>query len=266
MVLYTGGELGGTVAIGANGLADGIGDVSPFGHEQVRAGGGLGPALDDRLQMALRHGEDQIGVANQLFGERLRFVPRKVEALLAHNLNGFGRGGATRGRGDAGREDDYAVGVEVVHRAAQAFGQAFAHQDFCHGAAAGVASAYEEHHDAGEATERGFGDDAFAEDFEGVLFDADDGRRLAVAARAVVENHGDVAIEVLQHFLGGRGVWLAAAVGARQDDRAGEHSQDGLRHRVGGDAEADRTVWRYDFTNFARELGDETVAVLVVDD
>ncbi len=230
MVLYTSGELGGAVAVRAYGLTDGIGDVGAFGHQQSRAGCGFRPALDDRLQMTLRHGEDQIRMANELFRERLGFVTREVEALLAHDLHGFGGGGATGGGGEAGGHDDDAVGVEFVHRAAEAFGEAFAHEDFGHGAAAGVASADEEHHDAGQAAERGFADDAFAEDFEGVLFDADDGGWLAVAAWAIVEDHGDVAIEILQHFLGGRRVWLTAAVGARQHDGAGEHSQDGLRH------------------------------------
>ena len=87
----------------------------------------------------------------------------QVEAVLAHHLHGFGRRRATgRGR-DAGRHHHDAAILQLVELALQAFGQLCAHQQLGHRAAARVAGADEQHHDAGQPLERRFADDAFAQ-------------------------------------------------------------------------------------------------------
>ena len=74
------------MAVRADALADGVGDVDAIRRHQTGAGGRARPAFDDRLQMTLSQGQDHVGVANQLFGEGLSFVARKVEALLDKNV------------------------------------------------------------------------------------------------------------------------------------------------------------------------------------
>ena len=127
---------------------------------------GVRPAIDDRLHVALRHRQNQIGVAHELFGERLGFVPRQVEALLAHHLHGFGRWRAAGRGGDAGRHDDHAVSSSSSSVHFKRLAKLVAHQQLGHRAAAGVAGANEQHHDAGQPPQRGFADDALAEHLE----------------------------------------------------------------------------------------------------
>ena len=93
--------------------------------------------------------------------------------------------------------------LQLVQRALQALGQTLAHQQLGHRAAARVAGANEQHHDARQPPQRRFADDALAQNLELIVLDAHDRRRLPVAARTVVEHHGHVAVEASHDFLGG---------------------------------------------------------------
>ncbi len=62
--------------------ADGIGDVTARGVQEHGAFGGVGEVADDRVAMAAREREQQVSVADELLGQRLRLMAAEIDTQL----------------------------------------------------------------------------------------------------------------------------------------------------------------------------------------
>ena len=227
----------------------------------------FGPALDDRLQMALRHRQNQVGVANELLGERLRFVPRQVEPLLAHHLHRFGRRRTTGRCRDAGRHHRRRRGLPT-RRASSS--RLLARLSRMSSSAIGLRHVLpvqtNEHHDAGQPLQRRFADDALAEDLELIVRSRAPPTTAGRSGRSVVEHQRHIAVEILDDFLGGDGIGLPAAVRAGEHDRTRSIRSTSCDMSLAGTRRPIGAVRRDDIAHRLRQLSDQTFPMLVVDD
>lgn len=133
-----------------------------------------------------------------------------VESGASHGEDGgLGGGHASAGEG-AGAEDVDFVAREVLEAAIEFLSDYFSSEGLGHRGTAGISATDEEDREGGEFFESAAVDDAFAEDFIGVVGDFNDGGGLLVAGGAAIEDEIDPIAEILFDL---RGIGSGGQVG-----------------------------------------------------
>ncbi len=215
-------DLAGTTAVGVDRTANGVDHVAAVGGKHRQPATSLGKLRKDCGPVGSSHREDDVCLGHERLRERLALVAAKVAPHFSHRLDRSHARGPSPPSGESGTGDHHPVPLDLVWFAAQTFCGHDAEERLGHRAAAGVARADKEHHEAGEAAERLLADDAGPHHAEATVAEFDRRWRLGVLRAAVIDDEGDHATG-RGHDVSGGDSEAAARLGLREHHWAWQH-------------------------------------------